>query len=280
MPVVAITRAVQLAERAVGALVGEAELTPKPGLVDRRGSGAHTDMDIQLLHASIGALHPSFVDCSRAADTLGIGTDLRAVLGEIGRAGEARMLEATGGVNTHRGALWALGLLCAGAALPGDAVTNAARLACLRDPAAARASVVSHGETARRRYRVGGAIGQAQHGFPTVRQHALPTLSAARAAGATEDTARLDALLALIGHLDDTCVLDRDGSAGLRAVQSAASAVLGAGGSRTAMGRRRFAELDDLCLTRRISPGGSADLLAVTLFLDGLGDGGSVECRP
>ncbi|GAS94971.1 putative 2-(5''-triphosphoribosyl)-3'-dephosphoc oenzyme-A synthase [Mycolicibacterium canariasense] len=269
-----------MAKLASDALVGEAELTPKPGLVDRRGSGAHTDMDLDMLHAAIESLHLPFVECATAAMELGMGADLRATLGEIGRAGEARMLEATGGVNTHRGALWALGLLCAGAALAGDAVTNAARLARTADPAVTPAQSPSHGELARRRYRVGGAVGQAQNGFPAVHRYALPMLSATRAEGGTEDTARVDALLALIAHVDDTCVLHRDGWAGLRAIQSAASATLTAGGYRTPAGRIRFTELDDLCLRRRISPGGSADLLAVTLFLDELADRKSAECTP
>jgi triphosphoribosyl-dephospho-CoA synthase len=256
----------QLAELAVRALHDEADLTPKPGLVDRRGSGAHIDMDLPMLHASADALYPYLVECVRAATEFAIGLGLRAALGEIGRRGEARMLEVTGGVNTHRGALWALGLLCAGAALEGDAVTNAAQIARMPDLSMKPAAVPSHGELARRRYRVGGAVAEAQNGFPTVRGYGLPTLVAARAAGADEDTARLDALLALIAHLEDTCVLHRDGMDGLRAVQSAAR-------------RRSFTELDDLCLTRRISPGGSADLLAVTLLLDALSDRRPAACK-
>lgn len=255
-----------LAELAVGALHDEVDLTPKPGLVDRRSSGAHSDMDLPMLHASADALYPSLVECSWAATNLGVSVVLRARLGEIGRTGEARMLEVTGEVNTHRGALWALGLLCAGAALQGDAVTNAAQIAQIPDPASKPAAVPSHGEMARRRYGVGGAVAEAQNGFPTVHRYGLPTLRAARAAGADEDTARLDALFALIAHVDDTCVLHRDGMDGLRAVQSAAR-------------RRSFTELDDLCLTRRISPGGSADLLAVTLFLDALNDRRPASCK-
>lgn len=272
---------VQIADMAVAAIRAEADLTPKPGLVDQRGSGAHSDMDLAMLHASAEALRPALVECASAATSFASEPDLRTQLGVIGRAGERTMLAATGGVNTHRGALWAVGLLSAGAARTGTlggAVDVAARLAAIPDPHVAVAT--SHGAQARRRYGVNGAAGEAQAGFPHVRLQALPALQAARHAGADEGTARLTALLTLMATVDDTCVLHRGGSDGLRALQSGAKAVLDAGGIGTVRGRRRFAALDELCLSRRLSPGGSGDLLSVTLFLDGLNERGSQTCRP
>jgi triphosphoribosyl-dephospho-CoA synthase len=269
-----------IAALAVSAIRSEAELTPKPGLVDRRGSGAHTDMDLAMLQASAEALRDALAECASAARQYPVGPDLRAVIGRIGRAGEAQMLEATGGVNTHRGALWALGLLSAGAAVGGGvagAVDVAARLAAIPDHAAV--PTASHGALARRRHGVRGAAGEAQSGFPHVRLHALPALRAARRSGADESTARLEALLALMARLDDTCVLHRGGPAGLRAVQSGARAVLAAGGIRSARGRRYFTALDELCLARRLSPGGSGDLLSATLFLDALDERDPLPCR-
>jgi triphosphoribosyl-dephospho-CoA synthase len=260
-----------IAALAVVAIRSEAELTPKPGLVDRRGSGAHTDMDLDMLRASAEALRDAFTECASAAREFPVGPDLRAVIGQIGRAGEAQMLDATGGVNTHRGALWALGLLSAGAAASGSrvgAVDVAARLAAIPDRNAI--PTVSHGALARQRHGVRGAAGEAASGFPHVRLLGLPALRAARRSGADESTARLEALLALMSRLDDTCVLHRGGPAGLRAIQSGAQAVLSAGGIGTPQGRRHFTVLDDLCLTRRLSPGGSGDLLSATLFLDAL----------
>jgi len=271
----------QIADLAVEAIRAEADLTPKPGLVDQRGSGAHSDMDLAMLHASADALRPAFADCASGATSFASESDLRTQLGVIGRAGERVMLAATGGVNTHRGALWAVGLLSAGAALTGTldgAVDLAARLAAVPDPHVTVAT--SHGAQARRRYGVGGAAGEAQAGFPHVRLHALPALRAARHAGADEGSARLTALLTLMATVDDTCVLHRGGSDGLRALQSGAKAVLDAGGIGTARGRRLFAALDELCLSRRLSPGGSGDLLSVTLFLDALHERGSQTCRP
>ena len=110
---------VQIADLAVEAIRAEADLTPKPGLVDQRGSGAHCDMDLAMLHASADSLHSAFVECASAATSFEAETEMRARLGVIGRAGERTMLAATGGVNTHRGALWAIGLLSAGTARAG-----------------------------------------------------------------------------------------------------------------------------------------------------------------
>jgi triphosphoribosyl-dephospho-CoA synthase len=270
-----------IAELAVAAIGAEADLTPKPGLVDRRGSGAHIDMDLAMLHASAESLRIAFTECANAAMQLVPGAELRARLGEIGRAGERAMLAATGGVNTHRGSLWALGLLSAGAALGGGlagAIGVAARLAAIPDRNTTAAT--SHGAQARLRYGVSGAAGEAQAGFPHVRLHALPALRAARRSGADEGTARLEALLSLMATLDDTCVLHRGGSVGLRAIQAGAQAVLDAGGFGTLEGRRRFTALDDMCLTQRLSPGGSGDLLSATVFLDTLDERPVQPCRP
>jgi triphosphoribosyl-dephospho-CoA synthase len=272
-----------IADLAVAALRAEADLTPKPGLVDRRGPGAHSDMDLELLHRSAESLHPAFAECVSAATKSASELELRDRLGQIGRAGEAMMLRVTGGVNTHRGALWALGLLSAGAATApvggaAGVIELAAGLARIPDPHSA--PTVSNGACARRLYGAAGATGEAQQGFPNVREHALPALRAARRDGADESTARLEALLALMAHLDDTCVLHRGGSTGLSALQGSARAVLDAGGCRTPEGRRRFTRLDHLCADHRLSPGGSGDLLAVTLFLDTLDERAVPSCKP
>ena len=272
---------IEIADLAVAAIRAEADLTPKPGLVDQRGSGAHSDLDLPMLHASAVSLHVALAECASAAEQLALGPGLRARLGEIGRAGERTMLETTGGVNTHRGALWALGLLSAGAAIGGaldSAVGIAAQLAGIPDSHAI--ATLSNGARARLRYGVGGAAGEAQAGFPHVRNNALPALRAARQCGADEGSARLAALLALMATLDDTCVLHRGGTEGLRALQSGAQAVLDAGGIGTPQGRRRFIALDDLCMTRRLSPGGSGDLLSATIFLDLLDGCGGQPCKP
>lgn len=204
-----------------------------------------------------------------------INLHLREDLGRIGREGEVEMLRVTGGVNTHRGAIWALGLLSAAAALEPrelaaeQVAVRAARLALLNDRAAP-VTGDSHGAQVCRLYGVHGAREEAQLGFPAVIQQALPQLARSRAAGAGEQNARLDALLAIMTQLADTCVLYRAGMAGLTCMQSGARAVLAAGGCASLDGRRHLRDLERDMLRLRASPGGAADLLAATLFLDRL----------
>ncbi|MFJ4065701.1 triphosphoribosyl-dephospho-CoA synthase [Pseudomonas sp. NPDC089996] len=270
-----ISLAEQLADLAVEALIDEADLSPKPGLVDRRSSGAHTDMTLALMHASALALWPCLRQMAEAAQAYSeIGLPLRAELGRIGREGEVAMLATTGGINTHRGAIWALGLLVAAQALdpqaePMAVAARAGRIALIEDPAAPVQP--SHGSEVRQRYGASGAREQAQQGFPAVLEHGLPQLRRSRAAGASESQARLDALLAIMTALSDTCVLWRAGPQGLKALQSGARAVLDAGGSASLDGRRQLRQLDAQLLQLNASPGGAADLLAACLFLDKAG---------
>ncbi|MFM0732142.1 triphosphoribosyl-dephospho-CoA synthase [Paraburkholderia sediminicola] len=265
----------QLARYAVTALIEEAQLTPKPALVDRRGSGAHRDLDLATMLRSAHALEPTFAALARAARRQREPSALlRAELAQIGRTGEQAMLHATRGSNAHRGAIWIVGLLVAGASMPGSAArlnashvcTLAAQIACFPDRFAAPAD--SHGERARQRYQVGGARREAQDGFPHVIDIGLPALLAARASGVDENAARIDALLSIMVSLDDTCLLHRAGLPGLHAAQQGARRVLQAGGSSTPDGHTALVALEHTLLSLNASPGGAADLLAATLFLD------------
>ena len=273
-----LSLAERLADLAVDALIDEADLSPKPALVDRRGNGAHTDLHLGLMHASALSLWPAFKEMAEAAIEFGeVGLPLREAIGLIGREGEEVMLATTGGVNTHRGAIWALGLLVAAAALEptntkASAVTvRAARLALLDDRYAPRP--LSHGAQVAQRYGARGAREEAQLGFPAVIQRALPQLKLSRAAGHGEQNARLDALLAIMTSLADTCVLYRAGEQGLQTMQLGAQAVLDAGGSASLAGRRRLHVLDEQLIALNASPGGAADLLAACLFIDRLESG-------
>lgn len=275
-----LSLAERLADLAVDALIDEADLSPKPALVDRRGNGAHTDLHLGLMHASALALWPAFKEMAEAALEMGeVGLPLREAIGLIGREGEQAMLATTNGVNTHRGAIWALGLLVAAVALQpqstaaGAIALRAARLALLDDRYAPRP--LSHGAQVAQRYGARGAREEAQLGFPAVTQRALPQLKCSRAAGHSEQNARLDALLAIMTNLADTCVLYRAGEEGLSTMQLGAQAVLDAGGSASLAGRRRLHELDQQLIALNASPGGAADLLAACLFIDRIesGDG-------
>ena len=263
-----LSLAERLADLAVDALIDEADLSPKPALVDRRGNGAHTDLHLGLMHASALSLWPAFKEMAQAAVESGeVGVPLREAIGRIGREGEQAMLVTTNGVNTHRGAIWALGLLVTAAALqPKSIALCAARLALLDDRYAP--TPLSHGAQVAQRYGARGAREEAQLGFPSVLQRGLPQLHKSRANGHGEQNARLDALLAIMTELADTCVLYRAGEPGLHAMQAGAQAVLDAGGSASLSGRRRLHELDQQLIALNASPGGAADLLAATLLLD------------
>jgi triphosphoribosyl-dephospho-CoA synthase len=270
-----VAAAAEVADRATGALVAEALLTPKPGLVDLRGSGAHRDLDLARLLRSAASLRVGFRRMAEHAEGRAPSQSLREDLGRIGREAEQVMLVATEGSNAHRGAIWILGLLVAARMMCGDSATAtpaevagiAARIARMPDRFAPFRA--SNGSRVCDTYGVPGARGEAQAGFPHVVEIGLPALRHARGQGAPEPNAQLDALMAIMEHLPDTCLLHRGGLAALHAAQKGARAVIDAGGTATEAGRRALLALDAELLRRWASPGGCADLLAACLFLDG-----------
>ena len=262
--------ATRLASLAVRALIEEAELTPKPALVDKRGPGVHTDLSLRVMRRSAFSLQPSFQLMALVSLPQIPSQTLREELGAIGRWAERSMLLTTGGANTHRGAIWTLGLLVSatatGTTSPEAVADRAGRLACLPDRDAPKQE--SNGSRIMRRYKVSGARGEAQAGFPHVIAAGLPRLYRSRQQGASEMGARLDALLEIMKSLNDTCLLHRGGLVALKTAQTGAAAVLAAGGTATARGWKLLRRLDRDLIALNASPGGSADLLAATLFLD------------
>ena len=266
-------QAVRLGRLACQALIAEAELTPKPGLVDRRGAGAHADLSLSIMKRSAFAIEPYFCEMAFISNRTHPGQALRERLAVIGRDAERAMLKATGGSNSHKGAIWILGLLISASALYVEddpkvsrIAATAKEIASFADRAAPR--LVSHGELVGKRYGAAGARGEALRGFPHVVDIGLPVLRSKRASGATQTVARLDTLLSIMASLDDTCLLYRGGKKALVAAKDGAIAVERAGGSGTAIGRQKLFRLDRRLLELGVSPGGSGDLLAATLFLD------------
>jgi triphosphoribosyl-dephospho-CoA synthase len=254
-------------------LIAEAELTPKPGLVDQRGAGAHHDLSLELMRLSAKVLKPYFATMAFVSGGRNVDTGLREELAAIGQAAERAMFSTTSGTNTHKGAIWTLGLLVAAAArAEGQNADEIAAVAgaIARLPLRAMPASITHGDVARMRYGASGARGEAWNGFPHVVQYGLPMLRERQIAGRSEMLSRLDALIAIMERLDDTCVLYRGGIEALAVVKSGAKAVLAAGGFGQASGRRRLYQLDRELIAAHISPGGSADLLAATIFLEAL----------
>lgn len=278
-PALPAALAARIGRIAVRGLYREVALAPKPGLVTPFGRGSHDDMDFGTFLRSLNSLRPYFP----AIAACGGGTPGFAPLQALGIAAEAAMLAATGGVNTHRGAIFNLGLLCAAAGLraaagkPLAAAAVCATVAeCWGDAilAAAAEAPPSHGTDVARRYGSGGARLEAASGFPAALDIGLPAYRAALAASGDSGLAAVEALFALIAGVDDTNLLWRGGAEGLAHARQSAAAFLAAGGVRSSGWRARAAAIDADFARRRLSPGGSADLLGVTLFLaelDGLG---------
>jgi triphosphoribosyl-dephospho-CoA synthase len=254
---------------------------PKPGLVSHVDSGSHRDMNAHMLGTSAARLRPYFAELTLAGS---LGADMGS-LREIGKRAEAAMLEATQGVNTHRGAIFGLGLLCAaagaaamfspqGAAITarklGSTVESRWREGILRAPIDLR----SHGADAFGQYGARGARGEAALGFPSIYRIGLPALRRGRTlARGDEAAARVQCIFALVARVADTNVLYRGGREGAVYASATAEDFLLAGGVGVRDWRQRAARAHAGFVSRRLSPGGCADLLAMTLFVDALDDG-------
>jgi triphosphoribosyl-dephospho-CoA synthase len=231
-------------------------------------------MDAALLRASARCLEPFFAQLA----AFGAAGAALSVLRDIGAAAERAMLEATRGVNTHRGAIFGLGLLSAAAgwlaaagALRPRSLGEHVRLAWGR-ALRMRAPSGSHGAYVLARYGAGGARSEAASGFAHVYLIGLPALRRARTV-ADEEAARVQACFALIASVADTNILYRSGPAGLAHAQSVARRFLAEGGVARGDWRERAAQAHREFISRRLSPGGCADLLAMTLFVDTLEGG-------
>ena len=268
---------------ALRAMLDEIAATPKPGLVDRRNCGAHQDMDYFTFMASAAALAPHF----RAFAALGLasaGQTTAALFDSLrqqGRAAEAEMFRATQGVNTHKGAIFSLGLICGAAgrlialgqrleaeAICGLAAELTAGLSRRDYQRLEHKSELSKGEKMFLQYGVAGVRGEAESGFLSVRQAAYPVLAAyIEEGGRPLNDLLVQVLLCLMAEVCDTNVLARHDEDAARYVQTKARELLQQGGALTPQGLAATARFDDELIARNISPGGCADLLSVTLLL-------------
>lgn len=261
------------------ALYHELALAPKPGLVSFVDNGSHQDMDARTFMRSLFALRSYFPAIAQA----GAEGAPFPVLEGLGLRAEERMLAATGGINTHRGAIFALGLLCAaagrlasqGAPLEPDAVG-----ACLdetwggalreRAARAAQAPARSKGQRAARAHGLRSAGDEAAGGFPVLFGATLPALRTARSAGATSTAALVHGLFATMAVLDDTNLVHRGGIEGLRFAQAQAKDFLAGGGALQAGWLQAARQVHGRFVARRLSPGGAADLIACAWWLEQL----------
>ena len=266
-----------VARLACQALLYEVLTTPKPGLVDRANSGSHSDMDVFTFAASTAALHPYFEQCALIGhDTAGQAPEQTfALLRPAGKLAEGGMLAATHGVNTHRGAIFSVGILCAAAGrldredwrMPAllDACAQMTRGLTESDFAGLTAgNARTFGQRLYLAHGITGVRGQAEQGFPLVRDHGYPKLRAALAAGLSINDAGCAALLALMAQNTDTNVIHRGGMEAQRQLCHQAQALLEAAPYPSAAA---LEALDRQLIADHISPGGSADLLALCYLL-------------
>jgi len=263
----------RVAGLAVRALMTEACTTPKPGLVDRANCGAHGDMDIFTFIDSAVTLYPYFRSVVMLSlnhsDTL---DNLLPALQPLGIQAEGEMFRATNGVNTHKGAIFSLGVICAAVAIlagsqAGDAKSLPATCAAIAKSRSRGASEsATGGEVAFAKYGIGGILAEAAAGFPAVFGIALPAIRAYIHRGASLQDAAVVALLRLIATVDDTNIVTRCGINVLRNIQEKVGERI-AGFDDIGQYLRYAKELDGEFIRQNISPGGCADLLAAALFV-------------
>ncbi|MDD2734364.1 MAG: triphosphoribosyl-dephospho-CoA synthase [Desulfuromonadaceae bacterium] len=252
----------------LNALRSEVLAWPKPGLVSPVDSGSHHDMQFGTFLKSIAALEGTFAEMAMAA---AFGEGFQAMMA-AGRRAEARMVLATDGANTHRGAIFNLGLLASASALrlSNPAFTG---LSCGKVVerewgekilTARSSSAATHGNQVYQRFARGGARGEAAAGFPMLYCFGIPTLSRLLQVGFDAERAIVGTLMELIEHVDDTNLLWRGGEDGLAfAKQSARNFNLN-GGVEHPDWRGQLKVIHRSFVERNLSPGGSADLVAAS----------------
>jgi holo-ACP synthase/triphosphoribosyl-dephospho-CoA synthase len=281
-----------VAKAALRALMGEAAVTPKPGLVDRTNNGAHKDMDFFSFINSTAAVLPYFRSCALAGYDFAEDAPQKLMrlenaypshpaslfksLRRGGKIAEREMLKAAGGVNTHRGIIFSFGIISAAFGVffrhteqpvAEDILAFAAVMCCrvVEDFSLAKESA-SHGENIQKRFGMGGIREEAAGGFPGVRDWGLPLLRRGFAAGLNCDEAGLGAFLNILAVTNDTNIVHRGSPDALHRIQKDTKDFLAAGPDAGAM-RDYALKLDKEFILKNISPGGCADLLALSFFL-------------
>ncbi|MBQ6934002.1 MAG: triphosphoribosyl-dephospho-CoA synthase CitG [Clostridia bacterium] len=274
-------KAEDIAKKAVKALLDEVYTTPKPGLVDRNNSGAHTDMDIALFEKSAHALSRYFHDISLMGMTAENCRGALSSLREIGKNAESTMLEATNGVNTHKGAIFSMGIMCYAVGflmgqsekITAEKLRKSCKEVCCDVMAdfdgIADKSKRTAGEEFYLNHHIAGIRGEAYYGFPAVFDLALPFFEDIKRNGFSENEAGCIILLQLMAQIEDTNVLKRGGTDGLMRCMTKAKHLLSVRLPLTEL-MDELKRFDEEMIRMNLSPGGCADLLALTYFADSI----------
>jgi triphosphoribosyl-dephospho-CoA synthase len=280
-------QAIDIASLAVQAILYEASCNPSPGLVSKVSSGAHSDMDYFTFLDSATALINPLIHCAKAGLSSNSPKEIFRQIRQIGQLGEQQMFQKTAGINTHKGTLFLLGICCAAA---GKALHSGARFLSLQSIIQDMAeglverelssrvselkntldSALTNGERLFLQHGVDGIRGEVQSGLPIVFDFSLGFYKANQ--GLSQNHRLVQTLLAIMQVCEDTNILHRHSLEMLKEVQETAKRILSIGGVATAQGLKAIEEMNKDFSNRRISPGGSADLLGVTVFLQLLED--------
>ncbi|MBR1438117.1 MAG: triphosphoribosyl-dephospho-CoA synthase CitG [Synergistaceae bacterium] len=274
----------EIGRLALEAMLLEVSATPKPGLVDRNNSGAHDDMNFTTFMKSAASLAGSFVEFSEEGFRGGRDkippSEVFPNVRKIGVAAEKNMFLATEGINTHKGEMFSLGLLssCAGYLEgSGSEVTadGVMRLAgemcggiCERDFSGVKdksPDCLTKGERVFLEHGITGIRGEAEAGYPTVRNVSLPALGEYLSEGLSVNDAMSMTLIHIMANAHDTNIISRHDIKTAQEVMRTAGEMIESG-----FGLEDIRRLDDDFIERWISPGGSGDLLAVTYFVHSL----------
>lgn len=280
--------AATVAQNACRALLYEVAAAPKPGLVDRENNGSHKDMDCFTFIDSACTLFPYFWNCTRKG--IEMSEDLPQLFAQLrclGKEAEDKMKTATGGVNTHKGAIFSMGIICAAVGVLegrdnlGLSIHSCKRMDCeafteqiskvCRELCSSLTEDFAHiknkakssyGEKLYLQYGITGIRGEASEGFPSVFKVGLPCLKHQIEKGHSLNDAGVVTLLALMQQVQDSNIIARSDMDTLLWVQRRAKELLDTG---TKMEGIR--EFDREMIQKNISPGGCADLLALSYFL-------------
>ncbi len=265
-----------ISELAVASLLQEVNTTPKPGLVDKNNSGSHRDMDIDSFIRSANALGHYFAECFDIGDaTRALPPDeVFPPLRSAGIKAEAVMYSATGGVNTHKGIIYSMGIICAAVGRLWTPERPYAEISEITDTCSHLATRAieedlrnidssTGGGKCYRSLGITGIRGEVLSGFSSVKSIALPTYTDALQQGYSENDAGVLTLIKLISQVDDTNLYHRGGKEGAEYASGYAKEILN---KLPVFSLSDIEEMDREFIKRNLSPGGCADLLSITYF--------------
>jgi holo-ACP synthase/triphosphoribosyl-dephospho-CoA synthase len=261
----------QISSMAIRSILYELSLTPKPGLVDTNGSGIHTDMDFRTFVDSTAVISTFFAVLFRKGAECKTEDLIKAlpVVRNVGLMMEKEMFRQTKGINTQKGIIFLMGISIFGTgyllnqsdSFSQDLFISTIKILCsniVETEFINNKDKLTHGELCFKKYHTGGIRYEAENGFPTIFRHSLPVLEQENN---TENEALYKTLLSVMAVLDDTNILYRSDKKTLEIIQEMSKKALADFSMET------YTEIIDFCMLKKISPGGSADLLSMTIFI-------------